>query len=1558
MTQIKKWLALVLATLMLVMAFPIAALAAEDAPNAAIYVGDAVTEAVAAPGEELTFTVSVANAANITAVAYAFGSAYDAEAFSFVSGEWLLEGKLADVDAEKLNAVITFEEAADVSGDIFRFVLAAQDVEATAAYAVQGSVVLEYADGTTVTVVPSACAVTVEAACTHDWAAATCVAPKTCTLCGETEGDPIGVVSDGDYNLVMDFDTVGATVITNPTSFYVKEDAGFSGNGLFFDRGTTSSNAVSAEIGFAKTGKSGETALVWYMDCTNAATGGLILYVYDSNGNRCIKPTPNAGYTLVSTDGAVTAGTIDGSNRVLFEKGFKGWVVIPFSSITVNHWNSSDTSALAIASGTVNRLFLGFAGAYGSTFVFDNFGFAEDAEAFTALAAAGELEHGGTYVHTWNDATCTEPKVCSVCGATDGNSLGGHTWVAATCTDPKTCSVCGLTEGIPTGVVTDPADFTPVMNADDVDYETLVFESNAPGSVNKVTTSSNSGNAYEWNRGSSGGSSVVVFTVVRTNNANEEAVVFWVDTTSQIAAKVNATFMLYGKNGAGADTCYKIAAGADVFTIAEDGIQSTLQAGDQTIPLNKGFIGWYVIPFSSFVKHWGAEEAVIPGAVYQLRLAHGANYGSILWLDDIGFTADADAFVAAVLAGEETSEDVYGHSYFYPCDAHCMLCGELTNENAAHNIVHVDAVDKTCYENGNIEYWYCADCGTAWADEALTMQTNMMSVVTPMGHAEATHVEAKAPTCYENGNIEYWYCAECGQAWLDEACTLNTNLMAVVLPMGHAEATHVEAKAPTCYENGNIEYWYCAECGQAWLDEACTLNTNLMAVVLPMAHAEATHVEAKAPTCYENGNIEYWYCAECGQAWLDEACTLNTNLMAVVLPMAHAEATHVEAKDATCYEDGNIEYWYCADCGQAWLDEACTLNTNLKAVILPMAHAEATHVEASDGDCQTLGNIEYWYCAECGQAWLDEACTLNTNLLAVKTGYGDHNYVDGTCGICGDIEIAAATIGAKKYATFAEAFAAAQDDDVIVLLAPIVVNKGEALTLNKNVTITYTSAVMGEAMITNNGELTLAGNIKVIYTYTGEADSNYGKGNYTIANNGKLVIDGATVENATASMKHAFYAITNGNGGVIVLEDGLVFNTNNYAVRMFGNGSLTVNGGEIKGTRAVWMQAPGSNANNAPSISLTVNGGKLIATGESADYKLAVYSYSYGDSLKNVSITVTGGELDGDIALSGGKNKTVAEKVTITGGTITDLYSYAADEVAVKTVSVSGGTFDYDVSTYCADGYDCTVNEDGTYGVALHKHSYSEATCTEPGTCACGEVKDVALGHIIADGVCTGCGLSAEWVVDAKGRTFFLLDGVKLTTLQKIDGEHYYFSTGDGHMITDKTIWVAKNNPYGLPSGHQMLGADGKLAIVKNGWMTNDKGQTFYYINDERVKGLYEIDGDYYYFNTGSGLLTVSKTIWVAKSNAYGLACGNYEIGADGKLIVAKTGFMTANGKTYYYVDGEIVKGLYKVDDAYYYFNTGDGHMMTSRTIWVAKSNAYGLAAGNYEVGADGVIIL
>lgn len=53
-------------------------------------------------------------------------------------------------------------------------------------------------------------------------------------------------------------------------------------------------------------------------------------------------------------------------------------------------------------------------------------------------------------LHEWQNATCTSPKTCRLCGKTEGEALG-HDWQAATCTTMQSCRVCGATKGTPLG---------------------------------------------------------------------------------------------------------------------------------------------------------------------------------------------------------------------------------------------------------------------------------------------------------------------------------------------------------------------------------------------------------------------------------------------------------------------------------------------------------------------------------------------------------------------------------------------------------------------------------------------------------------------------------------------------------------------------------------------------------------------------------------------------------------------------------------------------------------------------------------------------------------------------------------------------------------------------------------------------------------------------------------------------------------------------------------------------------------------------------------------------
>ncbi|MBQ7962812.1 MAG: Ig-like domain-containing protein [Clostridia bacterium] len=48
--------------------------------------------------------------------------------------------------------------------------------------------------------------------------------------------------------------------------------------------------------------------------------------------------------------------------------------------------------------------------------------------------------------HAWKNATCTAPKTCTNCGATEG-SAKGHNYVSSSCIEPSKCTNCGATSG-------------------------------------------------------------------------------------------------------------------------------------------------------------------------------------------------------------------------------------------------------------------------------------------------------------------------------------------------------------------------------------------------------------------------------------------------------------------------------------------------------------------------------------------------------------------------------------------------------------------------------------------------------------------------------------------------------------------------------------------------------------------------------------------------------------------------------------------------------------------------------------------------------------------------------------------------------------------------------------------------------------------------------------------------------------------------------------------------------------------------------------------------------
>ena len=295
-------------------------------------------------------------------------------------------------------------------------------------------------------------------------------------------------------------------------------------------------------------------------------------------------------------------------------------------------------------------------------------------------------------------------------------------------------------------------------------------------------------------------------------------------------------------------------------------------------------------------------------------------------------------------------------------DKVCTVCGYV-----AHDLICVEEKEATCTENGNIEYWKCSNCNKCFSDENGT--TEITDVVIPATGHSLTHVEGKAATCTTDGNVEYWECSVCEKHFSDEGG--NTEIEDTVDPATGHSLTHVEAVDATCTATGNIEYWVCSACEKYFSDsEGKTEITDKSSVIT----AKTAHTGGTA-TCKAKA-----VCEVCHQEYGDYA--------------AHA-LTHTEAVDATCTEDGTVEYWECSVCEKYFSDEDC--NTEITDLVDRATGHNIVHVAAKSASCTVAGNTEYYVCDACGKYFSDAAGTSEiTNKTSVTIAALGHNYVATT----------------------------------------------------------------------------------------------------------------------------------------------------------------------------------------------------------------------------------------------------------------------------------------------------------------------------------------------------------------------------------------------------------------------------------------------------------------------------------------------------------------------------------------------------------------------------------
>ena len=256
-------------------------------------------------------------------------------------------------------------------------------------------------------------------------------------------------------------------------------------------------------------------------------------------------------------------------------------------------------------------------------------------------------------------------------------------------------------------------------------------------------------------------------------------------------------------------------------------------------------------------------------------------------------------------------------------EVQCSVCGELKNED------HKGDDIPTTWNPGNEGYhWQEYGCGTIMNKESHTWDTGKVTkAATCTEKGETTYTcnkcgrtktedtqmlphttvktEAKAATCTEDGNAEYYTCQTCGKFFSDAAGDKEiTKADWFKEKLGHKYTD--ESLRVTWGGDGKSAHirLTCANgCGKPW-EEDVTLDNGITAAV-------------KTPAaCTEVGTTTYT--AKVTNPTTGKDLTAAKDVQDI--PAMGHDMTQVAAKAATCTEDGNNEYYVCKRCNNVFKD--------------------------------------------------------------------------------------------------------------------------------------------------------------------------------------------------------------------------------------------------------------------------------------------------------------------------------------------------------------------------------------------------------------------------------------------------------------------------------------------------------------------------------------------------------------------------------------------------------------------------------------------------------------
>ena len=566
--------------------------------------------------------------------------------------------------------------------------------------------------------------------------------------------------------------------------------------------------------------------------------------------------------------------------------------------------------------------------------------------------------------HTFDTNNCAENRTCTECGYV--KPAGQHTWNDGVVTKEATCTVPG-----------------------EKTYTCKVC------SETKTETIAALGHAYgepAWNWGEDGKTATATFTCAN-NSEHTSAVPAAITSTAKKAASCTemgtttytATVTFEGKNYSATKDVEDIAKIAHTLTATPAKAATCTESGNNA--------------------YWTCDTC---GQVFK------DEQGTKLT------TVDAET-INATGHTPKTDWTTDGDYHWHVCDK----CGAVVGNKATHTFDTNDCTkDRKCtecnYEKKAGQHTWGEKTYT-WSDDfKCTAATKCISCQEPLTE-KVDGVKTTVPaTCVADGKDIYtatftntafetqtkevtidklghtygapvWSWSEDSKTatatftCTREGCTAETT--------GHAQTVTATVSgkqnvAPTCTDKGTTTYT-----AKVTFETKDYTDTKDVQDIKALGH-KLTKTAAKAATCTEPGNNEYWTCSVCKKVFKADKTTETTVAKETLAALGH-KLTETPAVKPTCAAGGNNEYWTCSVCHKVFKADKTTETTVAKETLAkdPNHHTGGEEQRgAVAASCMTAGRTADTYCKGCGKL------TKAGNLIPPT---GVHNYKDGVCTTCG-----------------------------------------------------------------------------------------------------------------------------------------------------------------------------------------------------------------------------------------------------------------------------------------------------------------------------------------------------------------------------------------------------------------------------------------------------------------------------------------------------------------------------------------------------------------------------